>query len=66
MRRDVTEGRLTLVLGAELSPLPEDFGLGFGVLGSVGLGGDLQRSAEISLELDSLLRCRSCQGLSCG
>jgi hypothetical protein len=49
--------------GAELSPVSELGAFGALGLGSVGSAGDLERSAEISLEVVSDGRCSSRQGL---
>ena len=53
LRSDRTEGRGLVDGLTEGDPVFKYFGLSFRVLGSVGTGGDLERSAEISRELTS-------------
>jgi hypothetical protein len=60
------EGNGDSELLAEVAPDSKDFVGGLSSLGSVGSGGDLERSAEISLEAMSLGRCSSFHGLDCG
>ena len=60
------EARGSVVQGTELCPMSELGALGALGLGSVGSAGDLERSAEISLEVVSDGRCSSRQGLVCG
>ena len=60
------EGNGDIELLAEVAPDAKDFAGGFSALGSVGNGGDLERSAEIRLEAVSLGRCSSFHGLDCG
>ena len=49
--QDITEGDVTTELGAEGGPVSEDLGVGQARLRGGGIGGELERSAEISGEL---------------
>ena len=60
------EGNGDVELLAEGAPDAKDLIAGLAALGSVGNGGDLERSAEIRLEAVSLGRCSSFHGLGCG
>ena len=50
LSRDSTEGRGDSQFGAELDPHAEGVGLVSAIAAASGLGGDCERSAEISLE----------------
>jgi hypothetical protein len=52
--------------GAEIVPDAEQFAGGSASLGGVGIGGDLESSAEVSGEAMLLGRWSSFQGLGCG
>ena len=63
---DVTEGRGHPEFGTEVRPPSEDLGLGLPMLASGSRGGEVERSAQISLEDSSDGSCSSCQGVSWG
>lgn len=63
---DTREVRLLAELLAEVAPLAEVRGVGFACLAGVGVGGTLDSSAEITLELISLGTGSSVQGSGCG
>ena len=63
---DITEGRGDPLLMAELGPVVKGIGLGANRFGSVGLGGEIASSAEISFEEISVGRWSSTQGCACG
>lgn len=64
--RQSGEGSGVAVLLAEGLPDAEDLGLSLDSFDGFGSSGELQRSAEISLELISVGRCSSFQGVGCG
>ena len=63
---DVPQGRVVAQVAAEGRPAAEDLVSSPPMLDGVGLGGDRERSAEISDEAVSGSRCSSRHGLSCG
>ena len=65
-RRDVTEGNGDTVALTELCPAAEDLGLGLPMLVSGRRGGEVERSAQISLEDISEGSRSSFHGWSCG
>ena len=64
--RDVAEGGVMAKFCAEGGPAPEGGGSASASLLDRGFAGEVERSAEISSEACSFVRCKSFQGASCG